>query len=175
MSTRNLLSDRTVFGTLKQLRHQTDNAIHDFGIGNKELRTVMNNSLKLVILLLTSAIGLSSCKDQIADPNANPVVFPASNVSFAQHVQPLFQSRCAFAGCHAGSNPAGGLDLSSPAYNSLMSHQPRLVVTGESTNSLLIERLDGRIPPQMPFNAQPINANQLAGMKKWIDEAAQNN
>jgi hypothetical protein len=131
--------------------------------------------LKLGILLLGSAITLSSCKDQIADPNANPVVFPASNVSFSQHVQPLFQSRCAFVGCHAGSNPTAGLDLSSPAYSNLMNHQPRLVVTGASNNSLLIERLDGRIAPQMPFDAQPINSNQLAGMKKWIDEGARNN
>jgi hypothetical protein len=135
----------------------------------------MNNLLILGIFLLGSATVLSSCKDQITDPDINPVVFPTSNVRFSQHVQPLFQSRCAFTGCHAGSNPTGGLDLSSPAYNSVMSHQPRLVVTGASNNSLLIERLDGRIGPQMPFNAQPINANQLAGMKKWIDEGAQNN
>lgn len=135
----------------------------------------MNNCLKLGILLLGSALGLSSCKDQIANSDSNPVVFPTSNVSFSQHVQPLFNSRCAFAGCHAGSNPAGALDLSSPAYNSLMNHQPRLVIAGVSSSSLLIERLDGRIAPQMPFNATPINANQLAGVKKWIDEGAKNN
>jgi hypothetical protein len=118
---------------------------------------------------------VNSCKDQIIDPNVNPVVFPASNVSFSQHVQPLFQSRCAFTGCHAGSNPAGGLDLTSPAYNALMNHQPRLVISGSSNSSLLIEKLDGRIPHQMPYDTQSINSNQLSGMKKWIDEGAQNN
>lgn len=131
--------------------------------------------LKAGILLLGFGIGLSSCKDQINDPDSNPIVFPSANISFSQHVQPLFQSRCAFSGCHAGSNAAGGLNLSSPAYNSVMNHQPRLIVTGASNNSLLIQRLDGRINPQMPFNATPINSNQLAGMKKWIDEGAQNN
>lgn len=135
----------------------------------------MSYCLKMRIFLIGSVIGLSSCKDQIADPNTNPVVFPASNVSFSQHVQPLFQSRCSFSGCHAGNNPAGGLDLSSPSYNSLMNHQPRLVTSGASSNSLLIQRLDGRIAPQMPFNATPINGNQLTGMKKWIDEGSQNN
>ena len=127
------------------------------------------------IFSLGSVIGFSSCKDQVVDPNTNPVDFPTSKVSFSQHVQPLFQTRCAFTGCHAGSNPAAGLDLSSPAYNSLMNHQPRLVIAGVSNNSLLIWRLDGRQLPQMPFNAQPINTNQLTGMKKWIDEGAQNN
>jgi hypothetical protein len=135
----------------------------------------MKNYLKAAMLTIMFAVILCSCKDQIDDPNSNPVVFPASNVSFSQHVQPLFQSRCAFAGCHGGSNPAGGLDLTSPAYNSLMNHQPRLVVSGASNNSLLIEKLDGRIPHQMPYNSQSINANQLTGMKKWIDEGAQNN
>jgi hypothetical protein len=135
----------------------------------------MNRFLKLGLIVLAAVSGFNSCKDQVVDPNTNPVVFPASNVSFSQHVQTLFQSRCAFAGCHAGSNPTGGLDLSSPAYNSLMNHQPRLVIAGASNNSLLIQRLDGRIAPQMPFNAQAINSNQLTGMKKWIDEGAQNN
>jgi hypothetical protein len=135
----------------------------------------MTKYLRMGILLGGLAVGMNSCKDQVVDPNANPVVFPTSKVSFSQHVQQLFQTRCAFTGCHAGSYPAAGLDLTSPAYNSLMNHQPRLVIAGASNSSLLIERLDGRIAPQMPFNATPINANQLAGMKKWIDEGAQNN
>jgi len=118
---------------------------------------------------------LSSCKDEIANPSVNPIVFPQANVSFAQHVEPLFQQRCALVGCHAGGNPAAGLDLSTPAYNKLMNHQPRLVVSGEGNNSLLSQRIDGRFPPQMPLNRDPLNANQISGIKKWIDEGALNN
>jgi hypothetical protein len=135
----------------------------------------MKKVLQFGIAISVLIMYFVSCKDQIADPNSNPVVFPSSKVSFAEHVQPLFTSRCAFSGCHAGSNPTGGLDLTSPAYSNLMNHQPRLVIAGVSNSSLVIQRLDGRIPPQMPYNAQPINSNQLAGMKKWIDEGALNN
>jgi hypothetical protein len=118
---------------------------------------------------------VSSCKDQIADPNVNPIVFPDSNVSYSKHVDLLFQQRCALSGCHAGSAAQAGLDLLTPSYSSLINHQPRLVVSGASNNSLLAQRIDGRLAPQMPYMSQPLNANQIAGIKKWIDEGAKNN
>ena len=174
MSTRNLLLCRRVFGILQQLNGLPVIKTHDLEIIAKHGMT-SSKRFMLGILLGGMTVFLAACKDQITDPNTNPIVFPASNVSFSQHVQPLFTQRCAFVGCHAGSNPMAGLDLSSPAYNALLNHQPRLFTVGASGNSLLIERLDGRIAPQMPFNSQPLNTNQLAGMKKWIDEGAKNN
>lgn len=127
------------------------------------------------MVLACCVLSTPSCKDEIADPSANPIVFPESNVSFTKHIEPLFQQRCALAGCHAGSNATAGLDLSIPAYSKLMNHQPRLVISGASNNSLLAQRIDGRIIPQMPFNRDPLNANQINGIKKWIDEGAMNN
>jgi len=118
---------------------------------------------------------VSSCKDQIADPNVNPIVFPDANVSYSKHVDPLFQQRCAVSGCHAGSSSQAGLDLLAPSYSSLINHQPRLVNPGASNNSLLAQRIDGRLAPQMPYMSQPLNANQISGIKKWIDEGAKNN
>lgn len=127
------------------------------------------------MVLAWCVLSTPSCKDEIADPSANPIVFPESNVSFTKHIEPLFQQRCALAGCHAGSNATAGLDLSIPTYSKLMNHQPRLVISGASNNSLLAQRIDGRIIPQMPFNRDPLNANQINGIKKWIDEGAMNN
>ncbi|MBM4162741.1 MAG: hypothetical protein FJ217_16810 [Ignavibacteria bacterium] len=129
----------------------------------------------LLVALGGAVLFVSSCKDEIADPSVNPIVFPQENVSFTRHVEPLFQQRCSFIGCHAGGNPAAGLDLSTPAYNKLMNHQPRLVVSGEGSNSLLAQRIDGRFPRQMPLDREPLNANQISGVKKWIDEGASNN
>jgi hypothetical protein len=131
---------------------------------------------KAFVLLVSGLIlSMTSCKDQITNPNTNPIVFPASNVSYSQQVDPLFQQRCALGGCHAGSNAAAGLDLFSPSYNSLMNHQPTLVNPGVSNNSLLVERIDGRINPRMPSDTQPLTQNQINGIKKWIDEGAKNN
>ena len=142
-------------------------------------RCIDGRSLRMCIGYGVFAIALmflaSSCKDQVTDPNVNPIVFPDANVSYSKHVDPLFQQRCAVSGCHAGSSSQAGLDLLAPSYSSLINHQPRLVTASASNNSLLIQRLDGRLAPQMPYMSQPLNANQLAGIKKWIDEGAKNN
>jgi hypothetical protein len=124
---------------------------------------------------IASMLVVASCKDQIVDPNVNPIVFPDANVSYSKHVDPLFQQRCALGGCHAGSSAQAGLDLLAPSYSSLINHQPRLVTAGASNNSLLVQRIDGRLAPQMPYMSQPLNANQINGIKKWIDEGAKNN
>ena len=137
----------------------------------KDLKVWIGYGLLSAALLLAE----SSCKDQVTDPNANPIVFPASNVSYSKHVDPLLQQRCALGGCHAGSSAQAGLDLLAPSYSSLINHQPRLVNPGASNNSLLAQRIDGRLPPQMPYLSQPLNANQIAGIKKWIDEGAKDN
>jgi hypothetical protein len=134
-----------------------------------------NARISLAFVGCAMMLSLDSCKDQIADPNVNPIVFPDSNISYSKQVDPLFQQRCALSGCHGGGSSQAGLDLLSPSYSSLINHQPRLVTSGSSNNSLLVQRIDGRLAPQMPYMSQPLNANQIAGIKKWIDEGAKNN
>lgn len=127
------------------------------------------------LLLSVLALGVSACKDEITDPNTDPIVFPDAGVSYSKHVEALFQQRCALSGCHSTGAAAAGLALTMPSYNNLMNHQPRLVNPGFSNNSLLVQRIDGRISPRMPYNSQPLTANQISGIKKWIDEGALNN
>ena len=138
------------------------------------IKRALMHSGTIAVALVLSCLS-SSCKDQISNPNTSPIVFPSSNVSYSQHIDPLFQQRCALGGCHAGSSAQDGLDLFAPSYNSLINHQPKLVNPGSSNNSLLSERIDGRIPPQMPYLSQPLTTNQINGIKKWIDEGAKNN
>ena len=117
----------------------------------------------------------SSCQDQITGPGPSDVVFPDSAVSYSQHVEVLFQQSCVSGGCHGGSNPGGNLNLERPSYRGLRDHQPQLIISGDGTNSLLVERLDGRVQPQMPLRMQPLTQNQINGIKKWINEGALNN
>ncbi|MEX0735882.1 MAG: hypothetical protein WD182_00465 [Bacteroidota bacterium] len=126
-----------------------------------------------VALALVASLG--ACKDEVTGSSVDSIVFPDANVSYSQHVQVLFQQACAVGGCHAGSGAQAGLNLSPPSYNNLMNHVPRLVTSGSSNNSLLIQRLDGRIEPRMPLNGTPLKSNHLNGIKKWIDEGALNN
>lgn len=131
-------------------------------------------SLIVVAIWLLFLLG---CEDEnpVSDEGSN-IIFPDSGVSYSQHVEPLFQQRCALSGCHAGSSPTAGLNLTTPSYHNLVNnHQPRLVTSGEPQNSLLVQRLDGTIGQRMPLNRQALTPNQINGIRKWIQEGVPNN
>ncbi len=131
--------------------------------------------LSLVVAVGISGIICASCEDEVSGLGPSDVVFPDSGVSYSSHVEALFRQSCANAQCHGGGDPASGLDLDTPSYRSLMDHHPRLVLSGDGANSLLILRLTGDVGQQMPLRMQPLTDNQINGIRRWIDEGAVNN
>jgi hypothetical protein len=129
----------------------------------------------VALLLLPVFLSLTtpSCKDQITNPGSD-IVFPDSNISFVNYVEPLFQQRCI--SCHNSAQNYGNLDLEISMWQALIDHQPQIVVPHRGNNSLLVQRLEGNnFGPQMPLNSTPLTTNQINGVKKWIDEGASNN
>jgi hypothetical protein len=125
--------------------------------------------LFLVVIPLLSLF--SSCGKSSNPTTPSDIVFPASNISYAQSVQPLFLQKCAFVGCHDDQSMAGGLSLTS--YIALTAHSG-IVVPGNSNNSVLAQKIDGRDPHLDPIPIT-LTSNQITGIKKWIDEGAKNN
>jgi hypothetical protein len=113
----------------------------------------------------------SSCGKNSNPTTPSDIVFPASNISYAQSVQPLFLQKCAFVGCHDDQSMAGGLSLTS--YIALTARSG-IVVPGNSNNSVLAQKMDGRNPHLDPVPVT-LTSNQINGIKKWIDEGAKNN
>ena len=120
-----------------------------------------------------------SCKDTSVDNGAD-IVFPASNVKYGRHVQPLFDRACAFSGCHgADTFNERGYSLDSYAHATsrvgiIVPCFPNEACNPE--NSILIRRIEGLDQrPQMPLYRPALTANQITGMKQWIREGAQNN
>ena len=144
-------------------------------------RTDIRRSFSRALLLLLPFVGSivvfwSSCKDTVTGSTPD-VVFPATHVSYSQHVDLLFAEACAYSGCHAGSSPAKNLNLERPSYTNLMNfNTPILVHPGDTTTSPLLMYLDGRLsPPMPPVNRPKLTANQIRGMKQWVLEGAPNN
>ncbi len=136
-------------------------------------RMIARIILGILPFLIVGALIIPSCKDQ--RPNTSNIILPDSNLSYSRDLEPLFSQTCLGSFCHSGSSAAKGLDLTPPSYTALMDHFPRLVVAGAPNNSLLVQRLDGTIPPVMPSNQNPLTANQINGIKQWIKEGAKNN
>lgn len=139
----------------------------------------MANYIKFIFLtiIFLGFVYLSlTCKDEVTGGDPNSIVFPDSNVSYNNHVEPLFLAMCAIpGGCHAGENPAG--DLSLETYDDLYSTIYRTYIPGDPDNSRLVRAIEGKESgiPQMPLGRPPLNSNQIKGIRTWIKEGAKNN
>ncbi|MDH4070535.1 MAG: hypothetical protein OEV30_08925 [Ignavibacteria bacterium] len=114
----------------------------------------------------------------------------SAGVSFAADVQPIFDARCAFSGCHAGGSVPFGLDLSDAAesYSNLVNvnagasecnGEPR-VAPGSSATSVLYKRIAGddcgaRMPWTLPPTVDSLTTAQQNAIRDWIDDGALNN
>ena len=99
--------------------------------------------------------------------SANDIVFPAANVSFRAHVQPLFTLSCNVSGCHDNISHAGSVDLTS-----WVGVRATNVVGQADTNCGLMQVVFGREFHNGPIN---INENHRQGLKHWVIEGAQDN
>jgi hypothetical protein len=129
-------------------------------------------------LLLSLIVVISwaswSCKDEISDNGGADIVFPNTNVSYGNHVEPLFYRTCAYSPCHSEETMADGLSLET--YQSAISSKPGVIVPLDTANSRLIWRVEGTHGLiRMPYDRSPLTANQIKGLRTWILEGARNN
>jgi hypothetical protein len=129
-------------------------------------------ALSMILALMLLPIG---CKDAIENADLSDIVFPSSNVRYGEHVDPLFRRGCAYSGCHDSQTMAD--DLSLENYQDAISSKSGVIYLDRDTaQSRLLWRIEGKYAlAQMPLGRAPLNSNQINGLKKWIQEGAQNN
>ncbi len=95
----------------------------------------------------------------------------ASQVDYARSVEPILRSSCY--ACHSGTQPKSQLRLDIKSAALRGGNGGAVIVPGSSEKSRLIERVEGRGgEPRMPFNGTPLAPEQIATLKRWIDEGA---
>ena len=103
-------------------------------------------------------------------------LFPSKNVSFNEHIQPIFQVKCSFSGCHNGSDRAGGLALTN--YGEVTANIS-LIVPGDAETSVLYWTVSGnagtRNMPPLNSGYKPLTDEQVEGIRVWINEGARAN
>jgi hypothetical protein len=124
--------------------------------------------------LLMVALLIYACDDTITASDLDNVKIPDSNVSYSKYIQPIFNGKCgAVNGCHDTESQKGGVILSS--WSTVRNYE--IVVPGNIANSKLVWAIEGigatLMPPQGVVN--PLTKNQIAGIKTWIKEGAENN
>lgn len=129
------------------------------------------------------------CSDADWVPIASGLVIGGSfllpagtQATFRGRIEPVFNARCASAGCHAGATPAQGLDLAQgSAYDAIFRVQSReepehlLIEPFDPEASHLVHKLEGDGTLRMPLGAPPLSEEEIASFVQWVREGAADN
>lgn len=105
-------------------------------------------------------------------------------VTFTTIQEQIFTPNCTSSGCHSGSSPAAGQNLTAgQAYSNIVgvpsSEVPSLlrVDPGDAENSYLVQKVEGRaqVGDRMPLGAPPLPNELIQDLREWIDAGALDN
>jgi mono/diheme cytochrome c family protein len=114
----------------------------------------------------------SAAANSAASDNGSTVKAPADKaadkpVDFAHQILPLLKQRCSR--CHTAGTYKG--DLSMDTREDLL--KAKALIPGDSANSEIIARVTSTDTDQrMPAKGDPLPAEQIALLRRWIDEGA---
>ncbi|MCU0440961.1 MAG: hypothetical protein MUE96_01050 [Bacteroidia bacterium] len=135
--------------------------------------------MKYTTLLIATVALITACKHEpelpknIPTPAPTPIDTPANppvndSVCFNTEIQPLFNSSCAYAGCHDAVTQADGYQFTS--YTNIRNQVvPFQVNSGKVMRAIKETDPDKRMPP-----GGPLSQNQIALLEKWINQGALN-
>jgi len=138
----------------------------------------------VLVAVLSGCAGSGSEKDdQGGGGGCTPPDVPT--ISYANNIQPIYDTSCALAGCHLGAAPAFGLDLAAGAsyaatvnVESLQRPKLFLVEPGNADQSYLVRKIEGGpdiAGEQMPADMPPLPGDEMDAIRQWITECAPNN
>ena len=94
-------------------------------------------------------------------------------VDFKKDIKPLLESRCV--SCHSSSKQKGDLNLSSLLASTKGGDSGPAIIPKNTDESLLLERIS--LPHDdeeiMPPKGAPLNSEEIALFKKWVEDGAQ--
>jgi hypothetical protein len=89
---------------------------------------------------------------------------------YAREIQPLLHDKCG--GCHGKNSPKADLSVMTRADLLKGGKSGPAIIPGSSASSLLLFRVTGEKPPQMPLGGKPLSPGEIAILRTWIDSGA---
>ena len=143
--------------------------------------TVANGAVTVDAQAVDAAnnVGTSSAASATVSNVTGPTPF-----TFTEIQSQIFTPTCAVSGCHTGGSPAGGMDLSAPAFarivNVASTEVPALmrINPGNAADSYMIRKLEGApgiIGQRMPFGGPFLDQATIDRIRAWVDSGAPNN
>jgi mono/diheme cytochrome c family protein len=96
----------------------------------------------------------------------------SASVDFNRDIRPILNANCM--SCHGGVKQAGNVSFSyrEQALGKGKSGRPTIVPGGPRQSELMARVTSGNPETRMPLHAAPLNGEQIALLRRWIDEGA---
>jgi hypothetical protein len=91
-------------------------------------------------------------------------------VDFLKEVQPVLNDKCM--ACHSGQAAQGGLKAHTRDDLLKGGDSGPAIVPGKGSESLIVQKLEGKKGMRMPPSGPPLAAETIAKIRAWIDEGA---
>lgn len=128
------------------------------------------NKLFLAGFLGLMLMGCGGKEAAPTQPDSTVAAAPASEVSFAADVLPVFEQSCTR--CHGSARQSGGLRLDSYAALMAGGKDGAAVLPGDAASSRLVEMITSG---EMPRNAAPLADEQIQVIIDWVEAGALDN
>lgn len=140
----------------------------------------------VVAVISATALGCADF-DTPVDPSGGAPDEPVATPSFATDIVPIFEKRCSLGGCHSLATRQAGLALTpGAAYDALVNVPSALAVgqirvrPSDPAGSWLVTIIGpddtARMGfSRMPLATQPLTANQIGNIVRWIEQGALRN
>ena len=109
------------------------------------------------------AVACAARAPRVQNGSASP------GVSFSQ-VDEILRESCEH--CHNADDEKGGLLMDSYASLVAGGEHGNALVPGDSAASRLMQMIEGRLKPRMPYKEDPLPRAQVELIRRWIDEGA---
>lgn len=134
-----------------------------------KFKLILNTTLFTVF----SIIVIIACDDTTGVQDLDSRIIPDANVSYSQHIQPVFDLKCNNKDCHNAQDVRSGLSLASHGSTTASF---LIVAPGNPNNSKLVWVVEGKsASPMPPLGYWALTKNQIAGIRVWVKEGAKNN
>lgn len=121
--------------------------------------------MRLFTLIMISLF-LFSCSEWLLTEIEQDCNIENPKYTFTEDIKPIFDQYCIQ--CHNSDNASADLSLSNfEDFNLSMYFTP-----GDSTNGLILERIENTENPMPPAWVGPINTADILILKTWISECA---
>lgn len=135
-------------------------------------RQLRAHRVRAVVSAATACLAAAfviACAARTARVAPSTTASTAHTVTYAQ-VDAILRENCEH--CHNEDKAKGGLLMGS--YESLIAggEHGSVIVPGESASSRMIQMLEGRIAPKMPYKEDPLPGADIEVIRRWIDQGA---